>query len=95
MPHHDRMPDSTQSENLLAGWVAEPFSAAGLTHDVYTRGAGPGVVLLPEIPGMTPAVMALADHLVEAGFTVAVPSLFGEPGRGFSAGYVLRTLGKA
>jgi dienelactone hydrolase len=79
----------------LAGWVAEPFSAAGVTHDVYTRGAGPGVVLLPEIPGMTPAVMALADHLVDAGFTVAVPSIYGEPGRVPSAGYAIATIGKA
>jgi len=84
----------TTSEGVLAGWVAEPFTAAGVTHDVYTRGSGPGVVLLPEIPGMSPQVMGLANHLVEAGFTVAVPSLFGEPGREFSAGYGLRTIAK-
>lgn len=76
----------------LAGWVAEPFSAAGVTHDVYTRGSGPGVVLMPEIPGMSPPVMGLANHLVDAGFTVAVPSLFGEPGRAFSTGYAVRTI---
>jgi dienelactone hydrolase len=62
---------------------------------VFSRGAGPGVVLLPEIPGMTPQVMGLANHLVDAGFTVAVPSLFGEPGRPLSAGYAVRTLAKA
>jgi dienelactone hydrolase len=79
----------------LAGWTAARFAAAGVTHDVYTRGSGPGVVLLPELPGLTPAVMALADHLVDAGFTVAVPSLFGTPGKDVSAGYVLATVGKA
>ena len=79
----------------LIGWTSAPFTAAGVTHDVYTRGTGPGVVLLPEIPGLTPQVMGLANHLVDAGFTVAVPSLFGEPGREISAGYVLRTIGKA
>jgi dienelactone hydrolase len=83
----------TTSEDVLAGWSSAPFSAAGISHEVFTRGTGPGVVLLPEVPGMTPQVMGLADHLVDAGFTVAVPSLFGEPGREFSAGYALRTIG--
>jgi dienelactone hydrolase len=85
--------------DVLAGWTSAPFTAAGLTHEVFTRepgsGPGPGVVLMPEIPGMTPAVMALADHLVGEGFTVAVPSLFGEPGRTPSTGYVLSTFAKA
>src|SRR3954471_7074603 len=85
----------TPAADLLAGWASAPFTAAGGTHDVFTRGSGPGVVLLPEIPGMTPQVMGLANHLVDAGFTVAVPSLFGEPGRPLSAGYALRTIAKA
>src|SRR3954469_13052204 len=84
----------TPAADVLAGWVSAPFTA-DVTHDVYTRGSGPGVVLLPEIPGLTPQVMGLADHLVDAGFTVAVPSLFGEPGRPLSGGYALRTIAKA
>jgi dienelactone hydrolase len=79
----------------LTGWTAAPFTAAGQTHDVFTRGSGPGVVLLPEIPGMTPEVMGLADHLVAQGFTVAIPSLFGQPGRAVSAGYALPTFARA
>jgi dienelactone hydrolase len=85
----------TPAADVLSGWSSAPFTAADVTHDVYTRGSGPGVVLLPEIPGMTPQVMGLANHLVDAGFTVAVPSLFGEPGRPLSGGYVLRTIAKA
>ena len=88
-----------ETADVLAGWTSAPFSAGGLTHEVFTRepgsGPGPGVVLLPEIPGMTPAVMGLADHLVSAGFTVAVPSLFGEPGRPPSPGYFVGTFAKA
>jgi len=57
-----------------------PFSAAGFTYDVYSKGQGPGVVLMPEMPGIHPGVLALGDHLVANGFTVAVPSLFGTPG---------------
>jgi dienelactone hydrolase len=93
LPHD--VPVPTPAADLLAGWSSAPFTAAGVTHDVFTRGAGPGVVLLPEIPGLTPQVMGLANHLVDAGFTVSVPSLFGEPGRPFSAGYAMRTIAKA
>ncbi len=83
------------SPAALPGWDLEPFTAAGATHDLHTRGSGPGVVLLPEIPGMTPQVMGLADHLVDAGFTVTVVSLFGEPGRPLSPGYAARSFASA
>jgi dienelactone hydrolase len=64
----------------LTGWTVEPFTAAGFTHDVYRKGEGPGVVLIPEMPGIHPGVLALGNHLVDNGFTVACPSLFGTPG---------------
>lgn len=64
----------------LTGWTAAPFSAAGQTYDVYRKGEGPGVVVIPEIPGLHPGVLALGNHLVDNGFTVAAPSLFGTPG---------------
>lgn len=64
----------------LTGWTVAPFSAAGYTHDVYRKGEGPGVVLIPEMPGLTPEVLGLGNHLVDNGFTVASPSLFGTPG---------------
>ncbi|TVX95401.1 dienelactone hydrolase [Mycolicibacterium porcinum] len=64
----------------LTGWTATPFTAADQTYDVYRKGEGPGVVLIPEIPGIHPGVLALGNHLVDNGFTVAAPSLFGTPG---------------
>ncbi|MGE2730110.1 dienelactone hydrolase family protein [Mycolicibacterium vaccae] len=71
----------TAPESDLTGWAATPFTAAGFTYDVYRKGEGPGVVLIPEMPGLHPGVVALGDHLVDNGFTVAAPSLFGVPGR--------------
>jgi dienelactone hydrolase len=71
----------------LTGWRSTPFTGAGITHDVYEKGDGPGVVLVPEIPGISPEVLGLGDHLVEQGFTVAIPSLFGTPGRAISGSY--------
>lgn len=78
--------------DVLAGWEQSKFTAAGVMHPVYRKGSGPGVVLLPELPGMTPEVMALAERLVSAGFTVAVPSLVGTPGRGVSGRYLASVL---
>ncbi|CAN5529230.1 dienelactone hydrolase family protein [soil metagenome] len=70
----------TAPEADLAGWSCAPFTGGGYTHDVYRKGAGPGVVLIPEMPGLHPGVLALGNHLVDNGFTVAAPSLFGTPG---------------
>lgn len=85
----------TAPEADLTGWSVSPFTGGGYTHDVYRKGQGPGVVLIPEIPGVHPGVLALGNHLVDNGFTVAIPSLFGEPGRSVSVGYVLPAMARA
>jgi dienelactone hydrolase len=64
----------------LTGWSSAPFSAAGFTHDVFRKGEGPGVILIPEMPGIHEGVLALGNHLVDNGFTVWMPSLYGTPG---------------
>ena len=79
----------------LTGWMSAPFTGGGYTHDVYRRGEGPGVLLIPEIPGIHPGVLGLGNHLVDNGFTVAIPSLFGEPGRGKDVGYIMSTMTRA
>lgn len=79
----------------LTGWSPAPFTGGGYTHDVYRKGAGPGVVLIPEIPGIHPSVLGLGNHLVDSGFTVAIPSLFGEPGRAKTTGYLAATISRA
>ncbi|MCS5715774.1 dienelactone hydrolase family protein [Herbiconiux sp. CPCC 205716] len=78
----------------LDGWARSPVTAAGVTHDCYEKGSGPGVVLIPELPGLTPQVLGLAQHLVDEGFTVVVPSPFGVPERASSPGYVLSTVAR-
>lgn len=70
----------TAPEADLSGWAREPFSAAGFTYDVLRKGSGPGVVLIPEMPGAHPGVLALGNYLVDNGFTVVIPSLYGTPG---------------
>jgi dienelactone hydrolase len=39
--------------------------------------------------------MGLANHLVDAGFTVAVPSLYGKPGRARTPGHTIATMARA
>ena len=85
---------SSAPVSTLDGWAVSPFTGGGYTHDVYERGSGPGVVLIPEMPGLTPEVLGLAQHLVDNGFTVTIPSPFGIPGRESTAGYTLRTLSR-
>ncbi|HEY2400949.1 MAG TPA: patatin-like phospholipase family protein, partial [Steroidobacteraceae bacterium] len=53
----------------------------GQRRTVYYLGKdGPGVVLMEEVPGITPHVLRLAKLLTENGFRVAIPSLFGTDG---------------
>ncbi len=40
-------------------------------------------------------MLGLGNHLVDNGFTVAIPSLFGEPGRPVSVGYLVPTVARA
>jgi dienelactone hydrolase len=65
----------------LNDFVQEQRTFVGETrHVYYHRGGVKGVVLMHEIPGITPQVAELADRLVAAGFSVAMPSLFGNDG---------------
>jgi dienelactone hydrolase len=80
--------------DALEGFEVAAFTADGVTRPVYRAGSGPGVVVVHEIPGITPLVAGFGRRLVAAGFTVAMPSLTGEPGKEMSAGYVMTTFAK-
>lgn len=76
-------------EAALADYEKSDFKDGPWTRPVYRRGSGPAVIIIHEIPGLHPLVVAFADRVAEAGMTVYLPSLFGEPGRPVSAGYTL------
>ena len=76
----------------IADWNRSTFTREGITHETFRRGSGPGVVVMHELPGITPEVMAFADEVVDRGFTVVLPNLFGEPGRPMTAGYTVRSV---
>lgn len=50
------------------------------TRTVYVAGRGPAVVVLAEMPGISPHVARFARWVRDAGFAVYMPSLFGRDG---------------
>jgi len=82
------------SADVLSGWSKRSLTAASITHDTYRKGSGPGIIVVHEIPGITPAVAQFANDLVDAGFTVVMPDLMGVPGKSPSRGYMLSSMSK-
>jgi dienelactone hydrolase len=52
----------------------------GVTKRVYVAGGGPAVIVMTEMPGISPHVARFARWVRDAGFTVYMPSLFGRDG---------------
>ena len=52
----------------------------GSTKRVWKSGTGPAVVVMTEMPGISPHVLRFARWVRDAGFTVWLPSLFGQDG---------------
>jgi dienelactone hydrolase len=65
----------------LATFTRERFEADGFSHDVYRKGVGPAVIVITEMPGISPRVLGFADRVVGIGCTAVLPDLFGTAGR--------------
>jgi dienelactone hydrolase len=63
-----------------------------IAHDIYRRGSGVPVVLLQELPGIGQETLSLADQLVNAGFEVVMPHLFGPLGKTSIVGNLVRVM---
>jgi dienelactone hydrolase len=66
--------------DALDDFTRTSFTHDGTTREVFRSGEGPAVIVMAEIPGITPAVAAFARRVRELGCTVVLPVLFGEPG---------------
>lgn len=62
------------------GWTQGSHTHDGVSHPTYRQGTGPGVIVIHEIPGITPEVATFGQEVVDAGYTVVMPSLFGKDG---------------
>jgi dienelactone hydrolase len=72
--HHSTLDDA------ITDFSRRSVEVAGVRKVVYVAGSGAAVVLMPEMPGISPDVLRLARWVRDAGFTVYVPSLFGRDG---------------
>jgi dienelactone hydrolase len=67
----------------VAGFEQFSFAADGIAHPVYYAGdpQAPPLLLMPEIAGFAPGFQMFARRLIEAGFQVYMPWLFGPFGK--------------
>lgn len=70
MNEHDTLEDFSRREIALDG----------VSKGVHVAGSGPAVIVMTEMPGISPHVARFARWVRDAGFTVYMPSLFGRDG---------------
>lgn len=73
-------------------FTCERHTYGEATRDVWKGGDGPGVVVMHEIPGLHPGVIQFAEDLLDAGFRVWMPDLFGTPGKSVNPLYMLDSI---
>ena len=66
----------------------------GETRSVFVAGEGPAVIVMHEVPGLYPAVADFGRRVIEAGFTVYMPSLLGTPGKPFGLAYNFESMAR-
>lgn len=74
------MPTNLLQPDDLADFERRTTTVLGEAKMVYRAGAGPAVIILAEMPGISPHVARFARWVRDAGFTVYMPSLFGTDG---------------
>ena len=67
-------------DDPLGDFRARSISLDGATRLVHVSGHGPAVIVMTEMPGISPDVARFARWVRQAGFTVWMPSLFGRDG---------------
>ncbi|MEV6568596.1 dienelactone hydrolase family protein [Streptomyces kronopolitis] len=69
------------ADHDLTGFDRGTFTHDGTTRRLLRRGTGPAVIVMAEIPGITPKVLEFAARVADLGCTAVLPVLFGIPGR--------------
>ena len=71
---------SMKQDDPLEDFKRREIALDGVAKAVYVAGAGPAVIVMTEMPGISPHVARFARWVRDAGFTVYMPSLFGRDG---------------
>ncbi|MFD0724752.1 dienelactone hydrolase family protein [Lysobacter brunescens] len=66
--------------DALADFDPRDLVLEGVGKRVHVAGSGPAVIVMTEMPGISPHVARFARWVRDAGFTVWMPSLFGRDG---------------
>jgi dienelactone hydrolase len=68
------------ADDSLADFRRRDITIDEVTKVVYLAGHGPAVIVMTEMPGISPQVARFARWVRDAGFSVYMPSLFGRDG---------------
>ena len=71
---------SMKQDDPLEDFTPREITLDDVTKVVHVAGAGPAVIVMAEMPGISPHVARFARWVRDAGFTVYMPSLFGRDG---------------
>ncbi|MBF9072649.1 dienelactone hydrolase family protein [Streptacidiphilus fuscans] len=72
--------ERARRDDPLDDFTRRTVSIDGVSKTVHVSGSGPAVIVMPEMPGISPDVARLARWIRDAGTTVHLPSLFGVDG---------------
>jgi dienelactone hydrolase len=68
------------NDDPLDDFARREITLDGVMKVVLTSGRGPALIVMPEMPGISPHVARFSRWLRDAGFTIYMPSLFGRDG---------------
>lgn len=71
---------SMSEDDPLEDFQTRPITLEGATKVTHVAGEGPAVIVMTEMPGISPHVARFSRWVRDAGFTVYMPSLFGRDG---------------
>lgn len=69
------------SDDDLSDFDTTTFRHDGKTRTIFRKGSGPAVIVIAEMPGISPKVADFARKVADIGCTAVMPHLYGEPGR--------------
>lgn len=71
---------SMKEDDALEDFTRREITLDGVAKMVHVAGTGPAVIVMTEMPGISPHVARFSRWVRDAGFTVYMPSLFGRDG---------------
>jgi dienelactone hydrolase len=75
-----KTPSLSLGDDPLDDFERRSITLRSDTKVVYVAGTGPAVIVMAEMPGISPHVARFSRWVRDAGFTVYMPSLFGRDG---------------